>query len=397
MKKYYQEHLENFRIPERVTIRQILLKADPNNKEQIEKAKKKAEDLIKEIKAGGDFVKIAQKNSEDVATAPVGGIMANIGRKQTVPEFEKVAFSLKQDEISGPVQTVFGIHIIKGLTHEQAHLESFEEAKIRIRPMALEQATTAELSNLSEKASQELSKNPAAIAAVAEKYHGTVLSPAPLSQSESVPGVNGSTAALVQEIFVLEKGKSGSPAVAGDGFGVPLLDDIISAHPAVLGEVKESVKTDYITEQAKARAADKAAALGKLLEQQPKKDLQAIAKSGGVSVKTSPAVNRDGAIPSFGNAKDLDAKTFDSPVGSVFGPTNLQGIYAIYQVKSKEPANEAEFSAKETQIREQLLETRRRLAFEVFQDSLKKRLTSSGDLKLHEDVIAHITNANKPQ
>ena len=93
LKIYYQAHLDNYRVPETVTVSHILFKADPKNPAQLEQARKKAEDVLKKVKAGGEFLGLAKQYSEDQSTAPSGGVL-NVTRKQTVPEFEKVAFSL---------------------------------------------------------------------------------------------------------------------------------------------------------------------------------------------------------------------------------------------------------------------------------------------------------------
>ncbi|TCO71368.1 foldase protein PrsA [Marinisporobacter balticus] len=88
---------------------------------------KTAKDLLKRIKSGEDFGKLAKEFSKDPGSAMNGGDLGIFGKGMMVPEFEAVAFSLKPGEVSDPVKTQFGYHIIKGDTIK------FEDVKEKIR------------------------------------------------------------------------------------------------------------------------------------------------------------------------------------------------------------------------------------------------------------------------
>lgn len=75
-------------------------------------AKTKADDVLSQIKAGGDFAELAKKYSEDTSAAS-GGDLGFVSKGQTVKEFEDAAFALQPNEVSGVVKTQFGYHIIK--------------------------------------------------------------------------------------------------------------------------------------------------------------------------------------------------------------------------------------------------------------------------------------------
>lgn len=76
-------------------------------------AKAKAEGLLAQIKAGADFAKLAQENSEDPGSAANGGDLGYFGKGKMVPEFENAAFALQVGQVSELVRTVYGFHIIK--------------------------------------------------------------------------------------------------------------------------------------------------------------------------------------------------------------------------------------------------------------------------------------------
>lgn len=76
-------------------------------------SKKKADEVLAKAKAGEDFAKLARENSGDPGTAANGGDLGYFGKGKMVPEFEEAAFKLKVGEISEPIRTVYGYHIIK--------------------------------------------------------------------------------------------------------------------------------------------------------------------------------------------------------------------------------------------------------------------------------------------
>src|SRR5262249_54009915 len=110
LQKEYTANQDRFKTPERVQARHILVKSDARNDAE---KKAKAEGLLKQIQAGGDFAKLAKDNSDDPGSAAMGGELGFIVRGQTVPEFEKSAFSLQPGQTSGLVKTTYGYHIIQ--------------------------------------------------------------------------------------------------------------------------------------------------------------------------------------------------------------------------------------------------------------------------------------------
>jgi len=111
---YYEAHKGEYVHPAQVKAQHILVKLDPDPKpEAVAEARKKAEGIRKELLAGGDFAKLAEQHSEDPGSKANGGDLGFFTKDRMIPEFSKVAFGLKKDEISEPVQTAYGFHIIK--------------------------------------------------------------------------------------------------------------------------------------------------------------------------------------------------------------------------------------------------------------------------------------------
>ena len=129
VREYYDENLEKFKIPKTVEARHILLKvnqdADP---ETVKKTRDRALHILKLAKEGKDFAELAKQYSEG-PTRDKGGYLGKFKKEDMVKPFADMAFSLKAGEISEPVRTQFGWHIIKVEKVNEASTTSFDDAK----------------------------------------------------------------------------------------------------------------------------------------------------------------------------------------------------------------------------------------------------------------------------
>ncbi len=140
-----------------------------------EEAKAKAEDIRKRIVGGEDFAKIAQAESDDTSSGEKGGDLGEFKRGMMVPPFEKAAFALKVGDISEPVLSPFGYHIIQVESHATKPLEEVKpEIIAQLRPQAARDAVEA----LTGKAKVELN----------DAYFGAEpKAPAPAAPAASAP------------------------------------------------------------------------------------------------------------------------------------------------------------------------------------------------------------------
>ena len=135
-KKYYDENIKEFQVPEQVRASHILISTkptDPNadpNQVKVQ-AKRKAEELLKMAKEGADFAALAKENSS-CPSAAQGGDLGSFPRGQMVKPFEDAAFALKVGQISDLVETEFGYHIIKVTEHQDPNQIAFDKAKTNI-------------------------------------------------------------------------------------------------------------------------------------------------------------------------------------------------------------------------------------------------------------------------
>ena len=125
IQNYYENNKEaQFTTPEQRCVRHILFNEDQ---------KQKAEEVKKQLEDGGDFAKLAKKYSQDPGSAAKGGDLGCLGKGETVPDFEKAAFSAEQGEIVGPVKTEFGYHILKVTDVKPEQTRSLQEVRSQIK------------------------------------------------------------------------------------------------------------------------------------------------------------------------------------------------------------------------------------------------------------------------
>src|SRR6201996_9836976 len=158
--QYYQGHQKDYQMPEEVKVRHILIKVDAGADAKTDAAaKEKAEGLLKQIKSGGDFAALAKANSDDPGSKEQGGELGMIQRGETVPEFEKTAFSLQPGQTSDLVKTQFGYHILQVEDKHTAHLKPLDEVKAQILAPLTRQQESEQQAAYSQQLAAEAAKS----------------------------------------------------------------------------------------------------------------------------------------------------------------------------------------------------------------------------------------------
>ena len=151
VRAYYEKHKDQYKQEAQVKARHILIKVPAGGDEKAwEEAKKKAMDIKKMAEKGEDFGELAKKYSNDPGTKDRGGELGYFGKGRMVPEFEKVAFSLKPGEISDPVKTIFGWHLIQVEDVKAPQAKPFDEVENSVRQRVLQEKRQKELDKLLE-------------------------------------------------------------------------------------------------------------------------------------------------------------------------------------------------------------------------------------------------------
>src|SRR2546427_3329695 len=384
LKQQYMTSIQQYQVPNRVHVEHILFMTVGKTDAEVEEIKKKAEEVLKQVKKGGKFEDLAKKYSEDPGSKDKGGDLSWITQGQTVPEFEKTAFSLSPGQVSDLVKTQYGFHIIKVLEKETAHTKPFEEVKDSLRaPLLLSQADKL-ASDTADKLSAAIRQsNKISLDDLAKQYHLTVNETRPISATDPLLELANSQEAK-DAIFRLRPEELSMPFRTDRGYVVLSVKSILPAHPGSLDEVRDRVITDLKRENSTESAKNKAEELTKRVKAGEKFDTAA--RALGLEPKTSDLWARDGSIPGAASGKQLGA-AFNLKTGDVAAPLSLGQNWLVYRVAEKTEANLADFDKQKKQLTEELLQSKRNLAFEAFRTALDNRLKLEGKLKLMPEKL----------
>jgi peptidyl-prolyl cis-trans isomerase D len=384
LKVQYQQNIQQYQVPNRVQVQHILLMTVGKTDAEVDEIKKKAEDILSQVKKGSKFEDLAKKYTEDPGTKEKGGDLGWLVQGQTVPEFEKAAFSLQKGQVSDLVKTQYGFHIIKVVDKETAHTKPFEEAKDSLRaPLLLSQADK-QASDTSDQISAAVRKsNKTSLDELANQYKLVVGETRPVGATDPLLELGNSTD-VKDAIFRLRAGELGLPIRTDRGYVVLSLKTVLPAHQATLDEVREKIITDLKREKATEFARSKAEELVKRTKAGEKFD--AAAKALGLEPKASDLLARDGSIPGAASGKQLSA-AFNLGAGGVGTPLNLGQNWLVYRVSEKQEPNLADFEKQKKELTETVLQSKRSLAFEAFRTALESRLKQEGKLKLMPEKL----------
>jgi peptidyl-prolyl cis-trans isomerase D len=384
LQRLYNADKDRFRTPERVKVRHILLKTTGKSPEEDAKIKAKAEDLLKQIKAGGDFAERARKNSEDTSSAVKGGELGWIVRGQTVKPFEDAAFSLKPNELSNAIKTEYGYHILQVLDHEQAHQMTFDEVKSQLAEEFRKQRAGQAMQDLPDHLVAALKKDPPAKVA-SEMNLAPPVMVENVSAGDPIPGV-GVNKDFEQSLTGLQKGAVSQPvALPPNRVVVAVVTQVTPSHPASLEEAQarirqtlESQKLQQLVTKRTNELVAKAQAMNN--------DIEKAAKSLGLEVKSPDAFSRQGAVEGLGQAAYV-GQAFDKPDGAIFGPLPVPDGQVVGKVVSRLPADMSQFEAQRAGLRDELKGKKARERAELFEAGLREQLIKEGKVKIYQDVV----------
>ena len=127
---FYAGNLDKFKKPELVKASHILVSVTADaTPETVLESEKKAKSLFERVKKGEDFAALAKEFSDDPGSKERGGDLDFFAKDQMVPEFAEAAFSLKKNEVSQPVRSQFGYHVIKATDRKPEGTATLAEAK----------------------------------------------------------------------------------------------------------------------------------------------------------------------------------------------------------------------------------------------------------------------------
>ncbi len=392
LQSYYEQHRDQYRVPEQVKVSHILIKTPlpgPDGKvdeKGAAEAQRRAEDLLKQLKSGAKFESLAEKYSEDPGSAKQGGSLGWVGRGQTVPEFEKTAFSLPKGQMSDLVKSSYGFHIIRVDDKQDAHMKPLDEVKSEIEPIIKRQKAQQTAQHEAETLLADARKD--GLDAAAAKQNVPVITSDFFTRKDMLPGL-GPSPQFMDAVFSATEKSPPDVAPASMGTAVFQLLGIKPASTPTFEEIRGRVEEEFKNEQAGTLLAQKTQELSDRAKAEH--DLKRAAKELGAAMKTSDLVLPDGQVPDVGSMSGQAAVAFTMKPGEISGPIRNGADAVVLQVLENQVPSEADYAAKRDQIRDQLLQSKQQERFALFVSNLVDEMTKAGKIKRNEEELKALT------
>ena len=398
LRSYYDQHRDEYRVREQVNVRHILVKTPPAgadgkvDQKAMDDAKAKAEGILKQLKAGAKFEDLAKRNSDDPGSAKNGGSLGWIGRGHTVPEFEKLAFSLPKGGTSELVKSSYGFHIIHVDDKQDAHVKSLDEVKAQIEPLIKQQKATRAAEAQANALLTQARNNGLEQAAGAKGLQ--MITADFFSRNESLPGI-GSSPQFADAVF--GEGEKSPPDMVQVQSGFVIFKLLAVKPPATptFEEIHARVEQEFQNERANQLLRQKTQELSDRAKAEH--DLKKAAKELGATLKTSDFVLPSGQVPDVGSMTGPAAVAFTLKPGEISGPINSGATGAVLQVLEKQEPTADEFAQKKDEIRDSLVQQKQGELFGLFVNNLRQQMEKSGKIKINEEEMKGLSRGASEQ
>ena len=355
IRQYYDTNTSEFVTPKTVEARHILIKVEEGAAEdEVEKARKKAEEVLKLAQSGKDFAELAKTHSEG-PSAPNGGYLGSFKKEDMVKPFSDKAFAMQAGEISDLVRTGFGWHIIKVEKVNEGSTRSFEEARNGIRNKLINERARVIAQEEAEQVydvtfvGEDLVRNAQDRKLTVHETDFFVRGKGPAKGvREPVPFANAAFQVNVMDISEIQE--------YGDGFYI--LQPIEKREPQIpdFEAVAEQVKSDLIKQRQQEKARQQAEQLLEALK--GGQTLAAEAQRLGLKVESSGYFKRNSAIPKIGYNPDIAAASFALSDDNRLAEQVFSGgdRYIVIQFASRKEPTQEEFEKEKDRVRNQLLQ-----------------------------------------
>jgi peptidyl-prolyl cis-trans isomerase D len=372
-----------YKHPQQAHIDHILIKVSSPAEDAAAKAK--AENIVKQLRAGADFGALAKANSQDPSSAGNGGDMGWVDKDTTVAPFDQAAFSIPLNTISDPIRSQeFGYHIIKVLERRPAGYRTFDEVRGPLaNTMASDLAKDMARDEISKVAARVKAKKPATAAEFSSYANDRVASNDSgwFGKGDSIPGM-GFNQQFEIWAFTAKQGDVSDPIGTQRGPVIAYVDGIRPAGVTSLDDIREKVTTDAKMEKARQLAQQKLAAA---VAGSPSIDVAA-QKAGLTTAETT--ISRQGFVSGIpGDTTALVDAVMSAQPGQLKGPVVAGDGAVIFQVTEQKKITPDELAKNGAQYIDGLRQREAR----SLRTSLLQRLRKASKVEVNEQVLTGTT------
>lgn len=372
-RQYYDGNLSQYQTPGQIGARHILLRVEEDDEEA---AAERAAELAAEARGGADFAALAREHSQDEVSAAGGGDLGLFGRGRMVPEFENAAFELAEGEISDPVRSPFGYHVIQVTEKQEEVTQPFDEVRAAIENTLKRERSSARATALARAIAVEAS-TPEELESAAAARGYELQESGFAAQGEPILGLG-----LAQEVsaqaFAIDPGAVAGPIVTPSGPAFVTVTDVQEPYVPELDEVRDQVREDVIRKKSLTLARERAAEAAETLRAAD--DFAAAAEEAEWAVGSSDLVARGSALPEVGPSAAVEAVAFGMTPGSVSDAIEAGDAAVVVRLVEREEASAADLAENRDTLRDELTSQRRSRFFTAYMDNVKGRLSINIDL-----------------
>jgi peptidyl-prolyl cis-trans isomerase D len=365
LRKYYDAHRAEFDRPAHASLSVLYI---PRVVSAADSAAVRARinALRAEIAGGAKFDEVAKRESADSVSAAQGGDIGKITRGRLVPSFEQAAYALKPGELSQPVLTQFGYHLIK-VDSRSGDTLSVRHILLRIQPSDSSAARVDReadhLAKLAASATDPTKFDQAAKTLGLTPFHVTALEGQPAQYNgKYVPSVsawafNGARTGETSDLFDAE-----------DGYYLARLDTLSDG-----GKTFDAVRAAVRDRVARDRAIERSVpAASQLSNAARSSSLESAAAAARMQVTKTGMTTRSGAAQQFGSLGEAVGAAFALPLNAVSTPIRQSdGVYVL-RVDARKPADRAAFEAQKNDLRARRVQQLRQQRLQMYLDDLRK-------------------------
>jgi peptidyl-prolyl cis-trans isomerase D len=378
--KYYKEHEQEFKEAEKRKIDYIIF-SNKATRADSDTVRSLAADILRRAKSGEDFVQLAQTYSEDESNRDKGGDLGFFKRGAMVKPFEDAAFAANPGDIVGPVQTTFGLHVIKVVAKKKENDESKDKKPKEGEGEEMVQAShillkfqpsrqTLDAANDSASYFASLAKETGWEAALKTDQLAAQTSPFFDEGSGFVPGV-GVKRSVSYFVFRSKAGEVSDALEVPQGFLVLRVAEVQAERIKPLEEVQAQIENILRLEKLKDFAFEAAKAARAKLDQNM--TLEDLAAQDSLEIKAAEPFARGGFISGLGRDANFIGTAFSLQPNQISPAVKgTRGSYLI-QLLNLDPIDEADYQARKETIHADLMNRAKQSAFTEWYTHAKEK------------------------
>lgn len=347
IRDYYNRNRDEFRRPATAQFAVAVLSKAPGAADTLA-ARERALALRAEIQGGADFAEVAQRESADPGSRERGGDLGTFGRGQMVPDFDQAVFSLPVGQVSEPVQTPFGFHLIEVQSREG------DQAQARHILVSLERNEESEDRLFARADSLELVAERGGVERAARILEGRYIETLAVSAEDPFVQGIGSVAEAIE--WAEDEVREGTAAGAvsplfetPEAFYVVRMDGLTPAGETPLAEATPQIRRQIMLQKKREQARE----IGRQMvtEVRGGRTLEQVAGERGLQVQTAAAFTRTGPNPAFGQANAASGAAFGTPIGRVSDVVETTAGLFLIRPTERTPADREAWEAQRDQQR----------------------------------------------